>query len=253
MAKKKQAKKTQEEPREEVVEQAGEDEHEEAAEEEPEEQPARARGKRRAVARPVEVEEEPPAEEEAPAAEDDEDPTWWAPHVVLSALVLIGLFGFFGAFNKTLGFLAAHPKAADETAPVAAEATTGASHVMPPRPFPTQGAQQQPPGETFGAKHLLVMYKGSMRAPGSITRTKDEAKARATEAMKKAKGGAKFEDLVKEYSDEPGAGARGGDLGHFPRGAMVAPFQAALEKLKVGQVSDVVETDFGFHVILRTQ
>ena len=71
--------------------------------------------------------------------------------------------------------------------------------------------------------------------------------------MKKAKSGTKFEDVVKEYSDEPGAGARGGDLGKFKKGMMVPDFQAAVEKLKVGEISDVVKTPFGFHVILRTQ
>ena len=54
-------------------------------------------------------------------------------------------------------------------------------------------------------------------------------------------------------SDEPGADKRGGDLGKFPKGAMVPEFQAGLEKIKVGEVSDLVETPFGFHVILRTQ
>jgi hypothetical protein len=257
MAKKKKAKKAAEE-RDESLEQAAETETEEAAAPaEEEDRPARSRGKRRAVAQPVvEEEEAPPQDEEPPPpAEDDEDPTWWAPHVVLSALVLIGLFGFFGAFNKPLAFLAAHPKGAPEPAHSSepAAATTAAAHATPPRPTPAgdQGAQQ--PQQMFGAKHLLVQYKGARRAPEAITRTKDEAKARAAEAQKKAKGGTKFEDLVKDYSDEPGAGARGGDLGKFPKGAMVPAFQAALEKLKPNEISDVVETDFGFHVILRTQ
>lgn len=251
MAKKKKAKKASEE-RDETLEQTAETESEEAAAPAAEEErPARSRGKRRAVAQPVVEEEEPPVEEEPPPVDEDEDPTWWAPHVVLSALVLIGLFGFFGAFNKPLAFLAAKPHGSAD-APASEPATTGSAHVMPPRPLPGDKPTAQQ-GETFGAKHLLVMYKGSRRAPEAIARTKDEAKARAAEAQKKAKGGTKFEDLVKEYSDEPGAGARGGDLGRFPKGAMVPPFQAALEKLKVGEISDVVETDFGFHVILRTQ
>jgi parvulin-like peptidyl-prolyl isomerase len=92
-----------------------------------------------------------------------------------------------------------------------------------------------------------------MRAGPQITRTEDEAKARATEAMKKARGGTKFEDVVKEYSDEPGAAQRGGDLGKFRKGQMVPEFQAAVEKMKVGEVSDLVKTPFGYHVILRTQ
>ncbi|WP_437940233.1 peptidylprolyl isomerase [Sorangium sp. So ce341] len=182
---------------------------------------------------------------------DPEDPYWWTPHAVLSALVLIGLLGFFGMFNKTpLARLAA---------PVAPEpddhAHTAAAAPPAPAPTPPRPAQSaQPPREMFGAKHLLVMYKGSRRAPATITRTKEEAKARATEAMTKAKADpSKFADIVKEYSDEPGADRRGGDLGKFPKGAMVPEFQAGLEKIKVGEVSDLVETPFGFHVILRTQ
>ncbi|WP_437716915.1 peptidylprolyl isomerase [Sorangium sp. So ce448] len=186
-------------------------------------------------------------------AEDDgaepEDPYWWAPHAVLSALVLIGLLGFFGMFNKTpLARLAA------PVAPEPDEHEHATAAAPPPAPTPRPAQSAQAPREMFGAKHLLVMYKGSRRAPPTIERTKDEAKARATEAMTKAKADpSKFADVVKEYSDEPGADKRGGDLGKFPKGAMVPEFQAGLEKIKVGQVSELVETAFGYHVILRTQ
>ena len=179
----------------------------------------------------------------------DEDPSWWLPHAVMSALVLIGVLGFFGTFNKILAPLAAHPAVPTETKEEtkAVEPTKGAT---PPAPMPMP---PQAPREMFAAKHLLVMYKGGRRAPENVTRTKEEAKARATEAQKKAKDGkSKFEDLVKEYSDEPKAGERGGDLGTFPKGSMVPEFQAALDKMKIGDISDVVETPFGFHVILRT-
>jgi parvulin-like peptidyl-prolyl isomerase len=186
-------------------------------------------------------------------ATDGEDPYWWTPHAVMSVLVLVGVLGFFGAFNKVLGFMAAKPAGEVEKPVAAKEATPPPQPVRPPTPPGVPGADQQA-REMFGAKHLLVMYKESRRAPPNVTRTKDEAKARATEAMKKAKDGkTKFEDLVKEYSDEPNAGARGGDLGTFPKGAMVPEFQTALEKIKVNEVSEVVETPFGFHVILRTK
>ncbi len=190
------------------------------------------------------------AEEEP---EGGEDPSWWLPHAVMSALVLIGVLGFFGTFNKILAPLAAHPGGKTETKEETTTTTKPVEPTKAPTPTPPMPQQPQAPREMFAAKHLLVMYKGGRRAPEGITRTKDEAKARATEAQKKAKDGKiKFEELVKEYSDEPKAGERGGDLGTFPKGSMVPEFQAGLEKIKVGEISDVVETPFGFHVILRT-
>jgi PPIC-type PPIASE domain len=107
--------------------------------------------------------------------------------------------------------------------------------------------------DTFGARHLLVQYQGSTRAGATVTRTKAEALDRAREAMRKAQAGAPFEEVVREYSDEPGAAQRGGNLGSFRRGQMVPTFQAAVEALRVGEVSGVIETPFGYHVILRTQ
>ncbi|WP_437781481.1 thioredoxin domain-containing protein [Sorangium sp. So ce1097] len=118
---------------------------------------------------------------------------------------------------------------------------------------PPAAAPQPPvtPG-LMGAKHLLVMYAGSRRAPPHVTRSRDEARALAGQALKRAQQGARFEDLVAQYSDEPGAAGRGGDLGRFPKGAMVREFEQALENVAVGALSGVVETPFGFHVILRT-
>lgn len=221
------------------------DEEEEAAQAKPVDRSRRARPEPAAHGAKHHAEAAPP---------EQEDPTWWLPHAVLGALLLIGLMGFFGLFNKTpLAKLAApvapSPDHHDEHKPAATPPPTPA-----PQPQPQTRGSAQPPREIFGAKHLLVMYKGSRRAPPNIERTKDEAKARAEEAKKKAKADpSKFADLVKEYSDEPNAGARGGDLGKFPKGAMVPEFQAAVEKIKVGEISDIVETPFGFHVILRTQ
>ena len=92
-----------------------------------------------------------------------------------------------------------------------------------------------------------------MRASPEIKRSKEEAKKLATEILAKAKGGQDFAGLAKQYSDEPGAKERAGNLGKFAKGNMVKPFADAAFALKPGQVSEVVETDFGFHVIKRTE
>lgn len=125
-----------------------------------------------------------------------------------------------------------------------------------PTPDSIHGAKKAPvpPADgKWGAKHLVVMYLGSTRAPATVTRTKAEALARAQEARRKALAGAKFDDLVTQYSDEPSAAARGGDLGIFPAGRMVEEFQKGVEATAVGAISEVVETPFGYHVILRTR
>jgi parvulin-like peptidyl-prolyl isomerase len=105
----------------------------------------------------------------------------------------------------------------------------------------------------IAARHLLVAYQGALRASPSVTRSKAEAQTRAAEALKRAKAGEDFEALVKEFSDEPGAAERGGSLGRFGRGMMVPAFEKAAFKLAPGEISDIIETQFGFHVIQRTE
>lgn len=199
-------------------------------------------------------------------AEDDgeADPFWWTPHVVLAVLLLIGVLGAFGFFNKSLGFLAAVPAEQDQGHGDVATAEPVKKPMAKPKKGQRLGPDKaKPGGEVFGAKHLLVQYKGSKRAGATISRSKEEAKKRAEEAAGKAAALAKaspkiadrskeFSELVGKYSDEPGAARRGGDLGRFRKGSMVPQFQAAVEKLKRGDVSGVVETPFGYHVILRT-
>ncbi len=111
-------------------------------------------------------------------------------------------------------------------------------------------AVAQTPDE-ISASHILIAYKGAERS--TATRTKEEAEALAQEVLTKAQAeGADFAALAKQYSDGP-TGPKGGDLGSFKKGAMDPAFEAAAFKLKVGEVSGVVETPFGFHIIKRTK
>jgi peptidyl-prolyl cis-trans isomerase NIMA-interacting 1 len=105
----------------------------------------------------------------------------------------------------------------------------------------------------IGARHILIMHAQSKSKPPNVTRTRDEARARAEEMLVKIRKGASFEEMVNEYSDEPGSAERKGDLGVFDRAQMVKPFADAAFGLQVGQVSEIVETPFGFHVIKRTE
>jgi parvulin-like peptidyl-prolyl isomerase len=104
-----------------------------------------------------------------------------------------------------------------------------------------------------GARHILVMHDESTAKPAGLVRTKDAARKRAQEALLKIRGGASFEEMVKLYTDEPGGAERAGDLGVFDRSTMVKPFADAAFALKVGEISEIVETKYGYHVIKRTE
>jgi parvulin-like peptidyl-prolyl isomerase len=105
----------------------------------------------------------------------------------------------------------------------------------------------------IGARHILIQYMGAERAEASVVRSREQALAVAQVVLKRIRAGEDFARLTIEYSDEPGAGPRGGSLGRFPRGVMVGAFDAVAFKLAVGEISDVVETPFGFHIIQRTE
>ncbi|MFA6534533.1 MAG: peptidylprolyl isomerase [Patescibacteria group bacterium] len=76
------------------------------------------------------------------------------------------------------------------------------------------------------------------------------AKERADKVLAEVKKGEKsFEDLAKEYSEDPGTKDKGGDLGFFGRGVMVPEFETAVFGMKVGETSDLVQTSYGYHII----
>ncbi len=72
------------------------------------------------------------------------------------------------------------------------------------------------------------------------------------ELIGKLKAGSSFEDLAKQFSKCPSGKKSGGDLGSFGKGQMVAQFENAAMKLKVGELSGPVKTPFGYHIIKRT-
>jgi peptidyl-prolyl cis-trans isomerase C len=97
--------------------------------------------------------------------------------------------------------------------------------------------------ESVHASHVLVAVQQSAGVP-----EKTAARAKAESVLKQARAGADFGKLARTYSDDASK-QRGGDLGFFPKGQMVPAFEAAAFALQPGQISDLVETPFGFHVI----
>ncbi len=95
------------------------------------------------------------------------------------------------------------------------------------------------------AAHILITV-----AKQASDADKQAAKAKAEQVLQQIKQSpSQFAALAKHYSQDPGSAANGGDLGMFGRGAMVKPFEDSVFSLKVGEVSNLVQTDFGYHII----
>jgi NIMA-interacting peptidyl-prolyl cis-trans isomerase 1 len=106
--------------------------------------------------------------------------------------------------------------------------------------------------ERIAARHILIGYAGSPQVVAGATRTESEARALAQQVVTKAREPkADWNALAAEYTDEPGGKERAGDLGKFGRHQMVPAFEQAAFALPVGQISDVVQSPFGFHIIQR--
>lgn len=98
--------------------------------------------------------------------------------------------------------------------------------------------------ETVRARHILIMVDKSASED-----VKKKAREKAESILKKASAGEDFAKLASESSDDSKSRAKGGDLGFFSKGRMVPEFEKAAFALKPGEVSGIVETQFGFHII----
>ena len=105
-------------------------------------------------------------------------------------------------------------------------------------------AYAQSPEYELEVRHLVVLSER-----WRPQEHRDSARARAREALDRIRAGEEFEAVVAEYSDEPGAAERGGLLQPGREGSWVPEFWDAASSLDEGEVSDVVETEFGFHVL----
>ncbi|MDP8230673.1 MAG: peptidylprolyl isomerase [Candidatus Gorgyraea atricola] len=100
--------------------------------------------------------------------------------------------------------------------------------------------------EQVKASHILIMAK-----PDASDEDKNAAKAKIEDLRRKALSGEDFAELAKANSQD-GSASNGGDLGYFGRGAMVKPFEDAAFSLEAGQISQIVETQFGYHILKVT-
>jgi peptidyl-prolyl cis-trans isomerase D len=116
------------------------------------------------------------------------------------------------------------------------------------RKYFTDNAARFTAPEERRASHILITASRDLPA-AERTKAKEKAQGLLAEVRANPAG---FADLARKHSQDPGSAQQGGDLDFFPRGAMVKPFEDAAYGMKVGDISEVVESDFGFHIIQLT-
>ncbi len=137
------------------------------------------------------------------------------------------------------------PAPAPEAAPAPAPAPAAVDAALPTGPRVPPAA-----GSRLAASHILVAYAGAVGALPNVSRSRDEARQRAEEARTRVLAGEDFGRTAAAFSDDSSASKKG-YLGGFNPGVMVQAFEDATRALQVGQVSTLVETPFGFHIIRR--
>lgn len=104
--------------------------------------------------------------------------------------------------------------------------------------------ETEAPGASYRARHILLQYP-----QGAAQSVRDSVRAQAEALRSRIVGGASFEALARQFSQDPGSAAQGGDLGFVQRGELVRPIDEAVSRLSPGEVGEVVESPFGYHVI----
>lgn len=106
----------------------------------------------------------------------------------------------------------------------------------------------RPDEGTVRARHILRLFPRNHKGAGF---DKSKIKAKIDSIYQLIKAGGNFEELAKEFSEDPGSAKRGGDLGYFGRGRMVPEFENAAFSLANGEVSEPFETSYGYHIVQK--
>jgi len=115
--------------------------------------------------------------------------------------------------------------------------------------FYTKHAADFEQPETAHVRHILLMTVDPETRMSLPTNAVAAKRKQADELLKQIRGGADFAELAAKYSEDPGSKDKGGDLGEFPRGQMVPEFEATAFSLTNNQVSEVITTQFGYHIL----
>jgi peptidyl-prolyl cis-trans isomerase C len=152
--------------------------------------------------------------------------------------------------NKTVDMLKAEARDSMAIQKMLEEALAGKIAVTPQQAqdYYDKNPEQFKRPEQVRASHILI----SVQQDADVA-AKAAAKRKAEGVLKQVKAGGDFSVLAKENSQDPGSAINGGDLGFFQRGQMVPPFDQAAFTMKPGSTSDLVETQFGYHIIRVTE
>ena len=114
------------------------------------------------------------------------------------------------------------------------------------REMASEATYTQATGGLFVARHILFSF------PGNATQAQRDSVKKKAQSIRSQVTAANFGEMAKKHSGDPGSAARSGDLGAFQRAEMVKPFGDAVAALNPGDISGLVETQFGFHIIQRS-